>query len=81
MFFIGLLFGLGFETASEVALLAMSATSAANGVPGHSRHIYNAVVTGLSVVVAFFVGTIEWIQLAGRYVFASATVVAFANRI
>ncbi|CAM3937895.1 HoxN/HupN/NixA family nickel/cobalt transporter [Alicyclobacillus pomorum] len=117
MFFVGLLFGLGFETASEVALLAMSATSAASGVPAvyvlvfplaftagmslldaadgvlmlytyewvqrteHARHIYNAIVTGLSVVVAFFVGTIEWIQLDGRYIFGNAPVVDFANRI
>jgi nickel/cobalt transporter (NiCoT) family protein len=117
MFFVGLLFGLGFETASEMALLAMSASSAAQGVPtvyilifplaftagmslldaadgvlmlytyewvqrtDSSRSFYNAIVTGLSVVVAFFVGTIEWIQLDGHYLFGNATVVAMANRV
>jgi nickel/cobalt transporter (NiCoT) family protein len=117
MFFIGLLFGLGFETASEVALLAMSATAAAQGVPvwyvlvfplafaagmslldtvdgvimvytyewarltGKSRDLYNAVVTGLSVVVALFVGTVEWIQVIGQFTVSTAPVVALANRI
>ncbi len=33
MYFIGFLFGLGFDTASEVALLAISAGAAANGFP------------------------------------------------
>ncbi len=33
MYFIGFLFGLGFDTASEVALLAISAGAAAQGIP------------------------------------------------
>jgi high-affinity nickel-transport protein len=33
MYFVGFLFGLGFDTASEVALLAVSAGAAANGIP------------------------------------------------
>lgn len=33
MYFVGLLFGLGFETASEVTLIGVSATTASNGLP------------------------------------------------
>src|ERR1700681_1546451 len=33
MYFVGFLFGLGFDTASEVALLAVSAGAAAHGIP------------------------------------------------
>ena len=33
MYFVGLLFGLGFDTASEVALLALTAMGAKNGLP------------------------------------------------
>ena len=48
---------------------------------GKSRDIYNAVVTGLSVVVAFLVGTAEWIQVVGQFAVPTAPVVAFVNRI
>ncbi|WP_051322062.1 HoxN/HupN/NixA family nickel/cobalt transporter [Alicyclobacillus contaminans] len=100
MFWVGLLFGLGFETATEIALLAISASSAARGVPiwqvmvlplafaagmslvdaadgvlmtmtyewaqasRRTQHVYNAIVTGLSVMAAFGVGTVEWLQVA-----------------
>jgi len=33
LYFVGVIFGLGFDTATEVALLAMSATSAVDGLP------------------------------------------------
>src|SRR5256712_13174820 len=33
MYLVGFLFGLGFDTASEVALLAVSGGAAANGIP------------------------------------------------
>jgi len=99
MYPIGFLFGLGFDTASEVALLAISAGAAAQGLPfvavlalpvifaaGMSlmdttdgafmakayswafsnpvrKVFYNMTVTGLSVFVALFVGTVELSQL------------------
>jgi high-affinity nickel-transport protein len=99
MYPIGALFGLGFDTASEVALLVLSGTAVANGLPFYavlslpllfaagmsmfdaadgcfmnfaygwafSRPIrkvyYNLTITGLSVFVAFFIGTIEFLGL------------------
>jgi high-affinity nickel-transport protein len=95
---IGFLFGLGFDTASEVALLAISAGAAAKSLPfiavvslpvifaaGMSlmdtadgafmarayawafsnpvrKVFYNLTVTGLSVFVALFVGSVELSQ-------------------
>jgi high-affinity nickel-transport protein len=99
MYPIGLLFGLGFDTATEVALLVLSGTAVASGLPFYailslpilfaagmslldtadgcfmnfaygwafSRPIrkvyYNITITGLSVVVAFLVGTVELVSL------------------
>jgi high-affinity nickel-transport protein len=95
MYPVGLLFGLGFDTASEVALLVIASGAGAAGVPWYgilslpilfaagmalmdsidgsfmnfaygwalSRPVrkvfYNLTVTGLSVVVALVIGTIE----------------------
>lgn len=92
---LGMLFGLGFDTASEVALLVLAGSSAANGLPWYAvlvlpllfaagmstldfldglimsmaydwafaapvrKVYYNLSVTGLSVVVALAIGTIE----------------------
>ena len=99
MYPIGLLFGLGFDTATEVALLVLSGTAVSSGLPfwavlclpvlfaagmclldtldgcfmnfaygwSFSRPIrkvyYNLVITGLSVAVAFLIGTIELLSL------------------
>jgi high-affinity nickel-transport protein len=99
MYPIGVLFGLGFDTATEVALLVLSGTAVASGLPFYavlslpilfaagmslfdtidgcfmnfaygwafSRPVrkvyYNITITGLSVVVAFFIGTIELLGL------------------
>ncbi len=99
MYPIGLLFGLGFDTASEVALLVLSGSAVASGLPFYailslpilfaagmslfdtadgcfmnfaygwafSRPIrkvyYNITITGLSVAVAFLIGTIEIVGL------------------
>jgi high-affinity nickel-transport protein len=99
MYPLGFLFGLGFDTASEVALLAVSAGAAAQGIPflavvslplifaaGMSlmdttdgafmakayswafshpvrKVFYNLTVTGLSVFVALFVGSVELLQI------------------
>ena len=101
MYPIGILFGLGFDTATEVALLVLSGTAVSSGLPfwavlclpflfaagmslfdtldgcfmnfaygwAFSRPIrkvyYNLVITGLSVAVAFLVGTIELLGLLG----------------
>ena len=99
MYPLGILFGLGFDTASEVALLAISAGAASQGLPftavislplifaaGMSlmdttdgafmakayswafsnpvrKLFYNMTMTGLSVFVALFVGTVELTQM------------------
>jgi nickel/cobalt transporter (NiCoT) family protein len=99
MYPIGVLFGLGFDTATEVALLVLSGTAVASGLPFYgilalpilfaagmslldtadgcfmnfaygwafSRPIrkvyYNITITGLSVAVAFLVGTVELVGL------------------
>ncbi len=101
MYPVGLLFGLGFDTATEVALLVLSGTAVASGLPfwailslpllfaggmslfdtldgcfmnfaygwAFSKPVrkvyYNLVITGLSVGVAFLVGTIELLGLLG----------------
>ena len=99
MYWIGLLFGLGFDTASEVGLLTTAGVAATQAPPitailslpivfaaGMSlldsadgvlmcgaygwafanplrKIFYNLTVTGLSVVVALFVGTVELISI------------------
>jgi high-affinity nickel-transport protein len=99
MYWIGLLFGLGFDTASEVGLLTTAGVAATQAPPvsailslpivfaaGMSlldsadgvlmcgaygwafdnplrKIFYNLTVTGLSVVVALFVGTIEIVSI------------------
>jgi nickel/cobalt transporter (NiCoT) family protein len=99
MYPIGLLFGLGFDTATEVALLVLAGTSAAAGLPWYAilclpvlfaagmclldtidgsfmnfaygwafsnpvrKIYYNITITGLSVVVALLIGTIELLGL------------------
>ncbi len=100
MFVVGMLFGLGFDTATEVALLALAGTGAAAGVPWYAvltlpvlfaagmslmdsadglfmsaaydwafanpvrKIYYNLTITGLSVVVALLIGTIELVSVA-----------------
>ena len=95
MYPVGLLFGVGFDTATEVALLVVAATGAASGLPWYAvlvlpllftaglslfdtldgafmtlayhwafsnpirKIYYNMTITGLSVVVALLIGTIE----------------------
>ena len=101
MYPIGVLFGLGFDTATEVALLVLAGTAVASGLPFYAilslpvlfaggmclfdtidgcfmnfaydwafarpvrKVFYNLTITGLSVFVAFFVGTIELLGLVG----------------
>ena len=103
MYPIGVLFGLGFDTATEVAFLVLAGTSVAAGLPlwallslpilfaagmslldtidgsfmnfaygwAFSKPVrkvyYNIAITGLSVVVALYIGTLELLQvLAGQ---------------
>ncbi len=99
MYPVGVLFGLGFDTATEVALLVLSGTAVANGLPFYAilslpvlfaagmclfdtldgcfmnfaygwafskpirKVYYNIIITGLSVAVAFVIGTIELVGL------------------
>ena len=99
MYWIGLLFGLGFDTATEVALLTTAGVAASQALPlsavlvlpmvfaagmtlmgsadgimmcgAHGwafanplrKIFYNLTVTGLSVIVALFVGTIELMSI------------------
>ena len=100
MYPLGLLFGLGFDTATEVALLFLAAGATSSGLPFEAilclpilfaagmslldtldgsfmnfaygwafsqpvrKVYYNLIITGLSVTVAFVVGTTELLGLA-----------------
>jgi nickel/cobalt transporter (NiCoT) family protein len=100
MYPVGLLFGLGFDTASEVGLLAMTAGASAGNLPLPAvlclpilfaagmtamdttdgvlmvkayrwafvnplrKIFYNIAITGLSIVVALGIGTIELLQVS-----------------
>jgi len=99
MYLIGVLFGLGFDTATEVALLVLAGSAAVSGLPFYAilslpilfaagmclfdtadgcfmnfaydwafarpvrKVYYNLTITGLSVFVAFFIGTVEILGL------------------
>jgi high-affinity nickel-transport protein len=99
MYPIGLVFGLGFDTATEITVLVLAASGAASGLPWYAILIlpvlfaagmslfdtldgtfmnfayhwafanpvrkvyYNLTITGLSVAVAFIIGTIEIVGL------------------
>ena len=102
MYPVGVLFGLGFDTATEVGLLVLAGTAVAGGLPFYAilslpilfaagmsmfdtvdgcfmnfaydwafakpirKVFYNMTITGLSVFVAFFIGTIEVLGLIGQ---------------
>jgi high-affinity nickel-transport protein len=99
MYPIGLLFGLGFDTATEIALLVLAGSAVVSGLPFYAvlslpllfaagmslfdtadgcfmnfaydwafarpvrKVYYNLTITGLSVFVAFFIGTVEVLDL------------------
>jgi nickel/cobalt transporter (NiCoT) family protein len=99
MYPVGILFGLGFDTATEIALLAATAGAATAGLPWYAilmlpilftagmclldtidgsfmnfaygwafakpvrKVYYNIAITGLSIAVAFLIGTIELLGL------------------
>ena len=102
MYPVGVLFGLGFDTATEVALLVLAGSAVVSGLPFYAilslpilfaagmclfdtadgcfmnfaydwafarpvrKVFYNLTITGLSVFVAFFIGTIELLGLLGQ---------------
>ncbi|MET9403588.1 HoxN/HupN/NixA family nickel/cobalt transporter [Kitasatospora sp. NPDC002965] len=99
MYPLGVLFGLGFDTATEVALMVMAGSGAASGLPWYAilclpllfacgmslfdtldgtfmnfayhwafsnpvrKVYYNLTITGLSIAVAFLIGTIELVSV------------------
>jgi nickel/cobalt transporter (NiCoT) family protein len=102
MYPVGFLFGLGFDTATEVALLVLAGTAVVGGLPFYAvlslpilfaagmslfdmidgcfmnvaydwafakpvrKVYYNVIITGLSVVVALFIGSVEAFGLLGQ---------------
>lgn len=63
MYFLGLLFGLGFDTATEVGLLGMSATGAAQGMPIWSILVFPVLFTaGMTLI-----DTTDSILMLGAY--------------
>src|SRR5947209_5399009 len=102
MYPLGILFGLGFDTATEVALLVLAGTAVVSGLPFYAilslpilfaagmclfdtadgcfmnfaydwafakpvrKVYYNITITGLSVFVAVFIGTVEILGLIGQ---------------
>ncbi|MCI9888494.1 HoxN/HupN/NixA family nickel/cobalt transporter [Micrococcales bacterium 31B] len=99
MYPVGFLFGLGFDTASEISLLVLAGTASLAGVPWYAIMVlpllftagmtlfdaldgtfmnfayqwafknpvrkvyYNLMLTGISIVVAFFIGTVNLAQM------------------
>jgi high-affinity nickel-transport protein len=102
MYPVGLLFGLGFDTATEVGLLVLAGSAVVGGLPFYAvvslpilfaagmclfdtidgcfmnfaynwafanpvrKVFYNLTMTGLSVAVAFLIGTVEILGLIGQ---------------
>ena len=63
MFWLGLLFGLGFDTATEIGVLAMAATGASHGAIGWSAMVFPALFTaGMSLV-----DTLDGVLMLGAY--------------
>ncbi len=68
LYFVGLLFGLGFDTATEVALFGISATQAAGGAPFASLLVFPVLFTaGMSLIDsadgALMLGAYGWAYL------------------
>ena len=113
MYPVGLLFGLGFDTATEVALLVLAGSAVVGGLPFYAvvslpilfaagmclfdtldgcfmnfaydwafakpirKIYYNLTITGLSVFVALFIGTIEILGLIAQEANLSGPVLGF----
>ncbi len=65
---LGLLFGLGFDTATEVGLLGISATQAAGGLPAWSILVFPALFTAAMSLV----DTADGILMLGTYGWAAS---------
>ena len=117
MYPVGVLFGLGFDTATEVALLVLAGSAVVGGLPIYAilslpvlfaagmclfdtldgcfmnfaydwafanpvrKVFYNLTITGLSVAVAFFVGTIEILGLIAQQADLSSPLWNFVRRV
>ncbi len=115
MYPLGFLFGLGFDTATEIALLVLAGTAVAGGLPfwailslpvlfaagmclldtidgsfmnfaygwAFSKPVrkvyYNIAITGLSVAVAFVIGSLELAQVLSGPLHLTGPVWAYAN--
>ena len=111
MYPVGILFGLGFDTATEVALLVLAGSAGASGLPFYAilclpilfaagmslldtidgsfmnfaygwafakpvrKVFYNITITGLSIAVALFIGTIELVGLITQKLGLSGSVI------
>jgi high-affinity nickel-transport protein len=116
MYPLGILFGLGFDTATEIALLVLAGSSVAAGLPfwallslpllfaagmslldtidgsfmnfaygwAFSRPVrkvyYNLTITGLSIVVALFIGGLEVAQVLSKQLELSGPFWDYANQ-
>ncbi len=68
MFPLGVLFGIGFDTATEIGLLAVSAAQAANGLPLPSIMVLPALFTaGMTLI-----DSLDGVMMAGAYRWAAA---------
>ena len=116
MYPVGMLFGLGFDTATEIALLVLAGTAVVGGLPIWAilslpilfaagmclfdtldgcfmifaydwafanpvrKIFYNLTITGLSVAVAFLIGTIEILGLIGQEANLNSAFWSFVGR-
>jgi nickel/cobalt transporter (NiCoT) family protein len=117
MYPVGVLFGLGFDTATEVALLVIAGSAGAAGLPFYAiiclpvlfaagmslldtidgsfmnfaygwafskpvrKVYYNITITGLSVAVALFIGTIEFVGLITQKLRMTGSVVEWLQSV
>jgi nickel/cobalt transporter (NiCoT) family protein len=68
MFPLGVLFGLGFDTATEIGLLAVSAAQAAKGLPLPAIMVFPALFTAGMVLI----DSLDGLMMSGAYRWASA---------
>ncbi len=84
MYWIGFLFGLGFETTTEVALLAIAATHGAQDMPGWRVMVFPALFTAGMVLVdtadsVLMTGAYDWAQVRPlRKLWYNLTITAIA---
>ena len=86
MYPVGMLFGLGFDTATEVALLVVASAGAAGGLPWYAilslpilKVFYNITITSLSIIVAVFIGGLEVLHVMSGQLNLTGGLWAYAN--